>query len=259
MLVSIVRRVMFLAVLGLTATSSYAQRQAPRVPPELELQIIDPGVDPRGNPTALLRPRGKQLEVDIPPTIIVHRYYYTGDRWFQGPVLQGGPVIVVANHPYTGRRCYVPLSLLPGAPVIRYHKNTIEYDYGDRGIVIHFPKNKPPEVSFRNGEKWSRRVGKLVHAEQMKQAWQNSSQRFRQHWQESKLALRGLTATVGDVAQGVLLPVRNALEMLPLGKPLLGTDWRQRLAERGAQQELIRAERAREQLRSREVTIPRFR
>src|SRR5262245_125102 len=80
------------------------------VPPDLEIEVLDPNVDPRGNPTVVTRPAAiptgmgasGRVIVDIPPTVLVHRYYYTGDRSFQYKMLPGGPCIVVASHPKTG-------------------------------------------------------------------------------------------------------------------------------------------------------------
>src|SRR5437870_1587189 len=81
---------------------SRAHQPAP-VPPALEIEILDPNVDPRGNPAVLTRPATVltctgpegRVVVDIPPTVLVHRYYYTGDRSFQARLLPGGPCIVV--------------------------------------------------------------------------------------------------------------------------------------------------------------------
>src|SRR5262245_25182228 len=91
------------------ASATYAgdHRPAVTVPATLEIEVLDPGVDPNGNPAVRLQPGPDgRVQVDIPPVILVHRYYYSGDRSFQGPMLPGGPSIVVANHPVTGERCY---------------------------------------------------------------------------------------------------------------------------------------------------------
>src|SRR5258707_834397 len=66
------------------------------VPPGLEIEVLDPNVDPRGNPAVVTRPGPMgAILVDIPPTVLVHRYYYTGDRSFQARLLPGGPCVVV--------------------------------------------------------------------------------------------------------------------------------------------------------------------
>src|SRR5437016_1193792 len=76
-----------------------APHQPTPVPPTLEIEVLDPNVDPRGNPAVVTKPscvrtcHGPEgrLTVDIPEVVLVHRYYYTGDRTFQGPFLPGGP------------------------------------------------------------------------------------------------------------------------------------------------------------------------
>jgi hypothetical protein len=68
----------------------------------------------------------------------VHRYYYSGDKEFQGPIIQGGPTVVVANHPKTGERIYVDVMLPAGAPRISYSKSSITYVFPERRVVVHF-------------------------------------------------------------------------------------------------------------------------
>lgn len=124
------------------------------VPPTLEIVVLDPNADPLGNPAVEIQPSADNpgmMEVDIPPAVIVHRFYYTGDRCFQGPMLPGGPSIVVCHHPKTGEKCYVPVQMLPGAPVVRYSAKGIEYDYGKNGITLDFCTCKGhPKVVYRN-------------------------------------------------------------------------------------------------------------
>lgn len=142
------------------AAAVHSCHQPVPVPPNLEIEVLDPNVDPRGNPTVLTYPVGaltptgpaERLMVDIPPTVLVHRYYYTGDRSFQGPMLPGGPSVVVLNHPKTGERLYVPVQMLPGAPRVTYTSNAIEYDYGTQAITISFCwLSHKPKVDYRQG------------------------------------------------------------------------------------------------------------
>jgi hypothetical protein len=137
------------------------------VPPTLEIEVLDPGVDPRGNPAVLTRPTTVctptgpegRLAVDIPPTVLVHRYYYTGNRTFQGPMIPGGPTIVVANHPRTMERLYVPVQMLPGAPRVTYTEHAIEYDYGSQAITITFCwLTHRPKVDYRQGVPFTKRM-----------------------------------------------------------------------------------------------------
>jgi hypothetical protein len=91
------------------------------------------------------------MVVDIPPVVLVHRYYYTGDRSFQGPMLPGGPSIVVVHHPRTGERLYVRAQMLPGAPRVIYTKSSIEYNYGPQAIILKFGHHGNPSVVYRQG------------------------------------------------------------------------------------------------------------
>jgi hypothetical protein len=140
------------AVVVLIGRPALGQRTAP-VPAALEIEVLDPNADPVGNAAVELRPSrygGGTLEVDIPPVVLVHRYYYTGNRSFQGPMLPGGPSIVVCHHPRSGDRVYIPVQLMPGAPMVRYTASGIEYDYGRHGIKIGFGIFGKPKVAYRN-------------------------------------------------------------------------------------------------------------
>ncbi len=123
-------------VVGLLFTPSLLTAQEPVVPGFNELTVIDPAADETGLPAPIVTPDGK---VDIPPTLHVHSYYYSGDREYQGPILQGGPTIVVANHPKSGEKMYIDVTLPPGAPVIAYNKFSITYVYADQRVIVIFP------------------------------------------------------------------------------------------------------------------------
>lgn len=117
----------------------HSQAPKPTVSPMDELQILDPSVDPEGKPRPLVVPGGNgELQIQIPPTVIVHRFYYTGDRDFQGPMIQGGPMIFAVNNPATGEQEYVDVLLPPGAPRIKYRRDRIVYEYRDRAITVAF-------------------------------------------------------------------------------------------------------------------------
>lgn len=141
------------AAVALAASTAEARPSAP-VPPSMEIEILDPRVDPLGNPTVLLGidpcDPTQQL-IDMPQTILVHRYYYTGDRSFQGPMLTGGPTIVVVNHPRTGERVYVSVQMLPGAPRVTYTNCSIRYEFGENAITVKFGLLGKPTVVYRNG------------------------------------------------------------------------------------------------------------
>jgi hypothetical protein len=116
-----------------------SHRAAPNVPPLDELVILDPRVDREGKPHPLVLPGTNGVpQVETPQTVIVHRYYYTGDRDFQGPMLQGGPVLLTVNDPATGDQIYVEAMLPPGAPRIAYRRDRIVYDYRNCAVTVSF-------------------------------------------------------------------------------------------------------------------------
>ena len=107
-----------------------------------DLVILDPGTHERGLPAVEIKHVEGGREIDIPPKVHVHRYYYSGDKEFQGPIINGGPTVVVANHPKTGERMYIDVVLPAGAPRIAYNKHGITYVYPDKRVAVtfqHFP------------------------------------------------------------------------------------------------------------------------
>lgn len=138
--------------------SAAVQAGEPRpalVPPGLEIEILDPNADPDGNPAVELVDVDGRTIVDIPPVVLVHRYYYTGERSFQGPLLRGGPTIIVVNHPKNGERLYVQTSMPPGAPRVIYKRSSIEYDFGTQGVLLWFDLCGKAKVTYRQGPKVS--------------------------------------------------------------------------------------------------------
>ncbi len=104
-----------------------------------DLVIMDPGVHERGLPGVELQHiQGQGHKIDIPPKVHVHRYYYSGDKVFQAPIIQGGPTVVVANHPKTNERMYVDVVLPAGAPRVKHTAHSIIYIYSDKRVEIKF-------------------------------------------------------------------------------------------------------------------------
>ncbi|MEO9595189.1 hypothetical protein [Rhodopirellula bahusiensis] len=107
-----------------------------------DLVIMDPGAHEYGLPAVNLRQLPGGQKIDIPPTVHVHRYFYSGDKVYQAPIIQGGPTVVVASHPRTGARMYIDVVLPAGAPRIAYTQDSITYVYSDRRVEVkfrHFP------------------------------------------------------------------------------------------------------------------------
>jgi hypothetical protein len=135
------------------------------VPATQEIEVLDPNVDPRGNPAVVTQPGPDGgVVIDIPPTVLVHRYYYTGNRSFQARLLPGGPCIVVASHPKSGERLYIPVQLPPGAPRVTYTADSIEYDFGTQAVTITFCClfQHRPKVTYRQGVPFTEKVEKAA-------------------------------------------------------------------------------------------------
>lgn len=240
-----------LAVLALAATPAVAAHRPPwNVPPTDEIEVLDPSADPLGRPAVELRQTLDGLQVEIPPTVLVHKYYYTGDRSFQAQILPGGPSILVVNHPKTGERCYIPAQMLPGAPRVTYTSSCIEYDYGANGITLHFGLFGKPSIKYRSGQPWSRKLSDAVHLEQCKQVADKVALSCKATASASGTALHVLAINGSEAVQMAALPVRNALRMLPFGAAVFDPDlrvkWEEKIAEHQRDQEVERAARLRE-------------
>ncbi|MEZ6088458.1 MAG: hypothetical protein R3C05_10615 [Pirellulaceae bacterium] len=186
-----------------------------RVPPTMEIEVIDPGVDARGNPAVQLHPMGSGTIVDIPPTVLVHRYYYTGDRSFRGPNLPGGPSIVVASHPKTGERTYVPVQLLPGSPMVHYTSGGIEFDYGDYGIKVVFPCFCEPKTKIRTGRRIADQVSDALCLDELKQLAEPKIESRVSPAKRVGIAAEGVLLYAKDAVQPVTQPAIHILRMVP--------------------------------------------
>ena len=228
---------LLLACIGLFSPPRTAhadpRRQAP-VPAGLEIELLDPGVDPVGNPAVLTTPDANgQLLVDIPPTVLVHRYYYTGNRNFQGPMLPGGPAIVVVNHPKTQERCYIEMQMLPGAPRVYYTAHAIEYDYGKQGITLAFGLCGNPKVTYRNCQPLTRRLGNAAAKTRARTkdlctraGLAGLNQKACNHAKTACDCAAGAVKTAGKT---VLTPVVQVVQILP-GAKMLSSSVEQRAA-----------------------------
>lgn len=135
--------VVLLAALVLCGAFLSLPAQAARnvVPGMNELVVFDPAAHERGLSAVKLVPNCRgDLVVQIPPTVHVHRFYYNGDKEFQGPILQGGATVVVATHPGTGDKMYIDVSLPPGAPKIIHSASSITYLYTDQRVILKLAK-----------------------------------------------------------------------------------------------------------------------
>jgi hypothetical protein len=192
------------------------------VPPTQELQVLDPNVDPLGRPTVkvseITGPDGLK-HIDIPPCVIIHMFYYTGDRSFQGPMLPGGPTIVVLNHPADGERLYIEIQMPPGAPRITYTRHSVEYNYGFQTIVLTFALHGRPKVTMRQG------VSGLTEARMARQEARQAASRFiaRTGLPEARRKIRAQAQNVArsaadrihDVGKAAAGPIVSIVKLIP--------------------------------------------
>jgi hypothetical protein len=226
------------------------------VPPTLEIEVLDPNADPQGNPAVELQPRDDgRMGVEIPRTILVHKYYYTGDRTFQAQLLHGGPCIVVVNHPKTGERCYIDVQMLPGAPKVTYTPHKIEYDFGAHGICIDFGLFGFPKVVYRNGVPVSRRVGNVVQC-----VYTGTSELVTRTGlpegihdvaQGTKVVVNHAADAVHNVGTAVIKPVKQIVSMTPIGS-IFSTD----PAKEAERERDIGVQRAATEATKAQATIP---
>jgi len=200
------------------------------VPPTQEIEILDPNVDPMGRPAVKVSPvigPDGQARIDIPPTILVHRFYYTGDRSFQGPMLPGGPTVVVVNHPADGERVYLEIQMLPGAPRVIYTRHSIEYNYGVQSIILSFGAHGRPKVNFRQGVSLATKA--RVATAQTEQATVRLIERTgapeagRKVYEATKNVVGTAADRVHDVGKAVITPLVKIVQIVPGVKMLMSS------------------------------------
>ncbi|MEZ6135384.1 MAG: hypothetical protein R3C53_10790 [Pirellulaceae bacterium] len=206
-----------------------------RVSPVLEIEVLDPNADPRGNPAVTVTTDAAgNSQVEIPPSLIVHRYYYTGDRSFRGPDLPGGPSIVIAQNPRDGQQVYLQVQMLPGSPIVHYTDRSIEYDFGNRAVIVSFPRVGEPTVSYRNGRPWAERAGSLFGLEKLNTAWDNTKSNL----STMKFKTQSVGQTASVVGAGLIrpltLPAQNLARLLPGHAALTDPNLELQLAEQSA-------------------------
>jgi len=202
------------------AGASLGQPKAAPVPPMLEIEVLDPNVDPQGLPTVMTRNGFPgEMQIEIPQTILVHRYYYTGDRTFQARMLPGGPCIVVVHHPRTGERLYVPVQMAPGAPKVIYTNHAIEYDFGFQTITIRFCLIGRPEVVYSHGQPFGRGFAKHAHAsiEQTKALIERTGipNATRKTVQVGKNITGTGVDNLREVGKAVVSPLQQVIQLIP--------------------------------------------
>jgi len=213
--------------LSLACVASVNGQHPPRanVPPTMEIEVLDPNADPLGRPAVeLYTDAYGALQVDIPPVVLVHRYYYSGDRSFQAQLLPGGPTIIVAPHPGTGERCYIEVTMPPGAPEVSYFDHGIKYDYGSTSILLKFGRHGPPTVVYRNGPTIRQRVANVLHTEDLKDHATGAYSHLRSSASRTQTMAYGAAGKISGATDMLMLPVKNTAQMLPFGKVIFSED-----------------------------------
>ena len=186
-----------------------------------DLVVLDPGAHERGLPAVKLEPDREGLEIDIPPTVHVHRYYYCGDKEIQGPIISGGPTVVVANHPKTGKRMYIDVVLPAGAPRIAYSKRCITYVYPDKRVEVTFRSLAPYSAVVRqkSGRGIRRNVLDARHhvRDHVRESLDNSPmvQSVKETGGEASDFVHGFKVALGDLSTQSGDALRTIANMIP--------------------------------------------
>ena len=197
---------------------------AERLSPGLhDLVVYDPSTHERGFPAVQLNPKGDGLVVDIPPTIHIHRYYYSGDKEIQGPIIAGGPTVVVANHPKTGERMYIDVMLPAGAPRIAYDKHGITYVYPNQRVEVRFHRFpfSPDNVAVKNhsGQGWGRTIQDAHQhlTKSVKESLENSptAQSVKESSGETADFLAGVKVSLGELSTRGGDSLKTLTNMIP--------------------------------------------
>ena len=203
--------------------SSLATFAEPRVAGFDELVVYAPGTmdrDISGVDLVLDPERGWQA--DVQPTLHVHRNFYNGDKEFQGPLLAGGPTVVSACHPRTGRRLYAQVNLPSGAPIIVYDEDGITYVYRDQRVVLSFRGKAGCEevvMTYKHGRGLCRT--KQEHGATLAKHHQQFSERFplkRSIHEAAKTVqttVQGVAGTATTAASATVTRVKDGFSSLP--------------------------------------------
>ena len=185
----------WLLAVACALASAAVQGQEPREPGFNELIVIDPAVQENGLPVPIVE-GGK---VEIPPTLHVHPYYYCGDKEYQAQILNGGPTIIVANHPRSSEKLYIDAILPAGAPIVAYNAHSITYVYPDRRVIIEF-------LLLRKDRACVKYVSGHGVVREAQEHFADTTERIRDHKQKSRLAseLGELKSDATNIAKGAV-------------------------------------------------------
>jgi hypothetical protein len=152
-----------------------------------------------------IRSQLDRLGIAIPPAVHVHRYYYNGNKQYQGPYVVGGPTVIVARHPRTNEQVYIEAQLPSGYPEIAYDDCSITYIYPERRVQVKFLPGHADKfaVTYLPGRGLALRLHERgrIHAERHQEARQTSPLRrsLAEARTEVRETTRGLFVTTGGV------------------------------------------------------------
>ena len=206
-----------------------------------ELVVIDPAVEENGLPIPIVT----NGQVEIPPTLHVHPYFYSGDKEYQAQIINGGPTIIVANHPRSGDKLYIDAVLPQGAPIVAYNDHSITYIYPDRRVIIDFSivgKHRA-SVKYVSGRGIVRGAEeRLVERRETVRELRQKSKLVTELGElghEMKDITKGAFGIVGQTGAVVVERTRAVTRIIP-GVPALKSAGQQ-AAERGALEEVRQA------------------
>lgn len=177
-----------------------ASHAPPRAMPADAIIVLDPGLDPRGEPRPILEEYGSaddpRFKVVVRESVHIHRYYPTSPCEFQAQYFSGGPTIVCVRHPRTSEQLYISLDLARGWPKVRYDDDEIEYKYPEESFTIHFEKCGDVTTSYsRCGEVKQKYRQK---AEKLKECSKDLCERLKINQFAEKLTKEGKDLAAGS-------------------------------------------------------------
>ena len=188
-----------------------------------ELVVYAPGTMDRDvSGIELIRDPELGWQAEVQPTLHVHRNFYNGDKEFQGPLLAGGPTVVSACHPRTGKRLYAQVNLPSGAPIIVYDEDGITYVFRDQRVVLTFRGKAGCEevvMTYKRGRGLCR--VKQEHDAALVKQHKTFSDRFplKRSLQDAAKAVqttvKGAAGTATDAASAVVTRVKDGVSGLP--------------------------------------------
>lgn len=213
----------------------------PREPGFNELIVVEPGTQEDGLPA----PQIHGGHVQIPPTLHIHPYYYAGDKEYQGPIINGGPTIVVANHPKSGEKLYIEAVLPQGAPIVSYTARKITYIFPNRRVIIEFSpmfrhkafvKNVSGRGLFRSAEE---HVADGVEAFRTLKRRSPLAGELGELGKDTGKAIKGGLGMASSASAGAIARVRALTRVVPGVQALQSAG--ERLEEAGAREEIRQA------------------